>query len=268
LSRFPADTRDAIEKLYAARILSCFPNYAEFWEKLIGVRDSQGALLPYRLRIPRAIAREERSKIERAYEEIAMAHYTLFCNLAGAHFQKERLQAIAAPSSTSLRWFKHWEAFESVYLHLGIAFYEVYHLWDLLFLLRGQLGRARDGSIKKIPNGLNSWQLREREFRDHRKLMTWHAFQHLNNEITARRNNITHYSRGAFRIIADQIYVPQRIRPNAPWHLEIAAKNYWETRAKAAMDLEKTERAINSTHGLLTKEYEDYFSTQSIRFLR
>jgi len=268
LSRFPADTRDAIEKLYAARILSCFPKYAEFWEKLIGLRDSQGGLRSYGLRMPQTVDRQERSKIHRAHEEMAMAHYTLFCNLAGARFQKERIQSVAAPTSTSLRWFKHWEAFESIYLHLGIAFYEVYHLWDLLFLLRGQLGRARDGSIKKNPNGFNPWELRERVFRDNRKLMIWRAFQHLNNEVTARRNNITHYSRGAFRIITGLIYVPQRIRPNAPWHLEVRTRNYWETRAKAAMDLEKTERAINSTHGLLIKEYEDYFSAQSITFLR
>ena len=268
MSRFPADTRDAIEKLYAARILSCFPKYAEFWEKLIGLRDSQGGLRSYGLRMPQTVDRQERSKIHRAHEEMAMAHYTLFCNLAGARFQKERIQSVAAPTSTSLRWFKHWEAFESIYLHLGITFYEVYHLWDLLFLLRSQLGRARNGSIKKIPNGLDPWQLREREFRDNRKLMTWRAFQQLNNDVTARRNNITHYSRGAFRTIAGLIYVPQTIRPNAPWHLEVRARNWWETRAKAAIDLEKTEVAINSTHGLLIKEYEDYFSAHSITFLR
>jgi hypothetical protein len=58
------------------------------------------------------------------------------------------------------------------------------------------------------------------------------------------------------------------VRPNVPWRLELATKDYWETTARAAIDLEKTELVINSMHGPLINKFENYLSDKAIKVLR
>jgi hypothetical protein len=267
MKHFPEDTRDPIEQIYARKILRRFPKYGEFWNRFVGIKDRGTYLLPYGLRIPGTISVPERKQIRQAYEEICMAHYSLFCHLAGAHFQVDKLRVLS-PLSSKWSWLKHWETFESVYLHLGICFNEVYHLWDLVFLMRGQLGRKKDGTIGRTSGGPSPSSLRESEFRNARKLRIFKDFKHLSNEISARRNNITHYSRGASRSIRSKIYVPVYVRQNVPWRMEFRAKKWWETSLKASLDLRRTECAVNSNHEVLITSLEDYLSNKGIRIQR
>lgn len=268
MKSFPADSKDAIEQLYGQKILHNFPNYAVLWERFIGVRANVGRLLPYALKIPHSVSKNKRMTIIRIQEEIAMAHYTLFCHLAGAHFQVERLHKITNPTSSKSSWFRHWESFEVAYLHLGISLNQIYHLWNLLFLLRGQLQRSKDGSIHKTKKGFSPEYLRIQEFRDARKLRVWNSFKLLHQEVAGRRNNITHYSRSASKPLSGKIYVPLKVRPNIPWSAEAKNEQYWETTARAAIDLEKTERAINSAQTLFIERLDSYITRAGIRILR
>jgi hypothetical protein len=189
------------------------------------------------------------------------------CHLAGAHFETYKLKA-SFPTSSKSNWFKHWETFESVYLHLGICFNEVYHLWDLLFLLRGEMKRTPNGEIRQMGGGPTRSSLMDTEFKNARKLGALIAFRSLKNELSARRNNITHYARGSTLVIENRPYVPMRVRSNIPWQRELRTKKWWETSLKAAQDLKRTEDVINATHSVLIAGLDLHFSNKGIAIQR
>ena len=140
MKNFPQDTNDPIERAYAADVLSLFPNYGVFWRKFVGVRQQPSfpsRIFPYGLLFPNSFREDERIRVEQAYEETTMAHYSLFCHLAGAHFQIKQLEQIHSLSNAGAKLVEHWEAFEVTYLHLGIVFNEAHHLWDLLVTIMG-----------------------------------------------------------------------------------------------------------------------------------
>ena len=124
-----AYTKDAIEQLYSHVVLKGFPLYATFWEKFIGVKDKsvRGFLRPYGLKIP-AVLRSEKKEINNIYLEITYIHYTLFCHLAGAHYQIDELKKSLQDICSKQRHFKHWEAFENIYFHLGVVMNQLYQL--------------------------------------------------------------------------------------------------------------------------------------------
>ena len=124
--------------MYGREILRFFLGSGEFWSKFIGVKVRRGLLLPYGLRIPSRMSGDRPSQGCRAgYEDLSMAHYSLFCHLAGAHFPVQELRALSLlPIASKTSRFRHWEAFESVYLHLGICFNEFSHLWKSFFLIK------------------------------------------------------------------------------------------------------------------------------------
>jgi hypothetical protein len=261
------DARDPIERLFARRILQRFPKYGEFWNRFVGFSSRTKYPSPYGLKIPQAIPRSERSQIRRSYEEMCMAHYSLFCHLAGGHFGTYKLKA-SFPTSSKSNWFKHWETFESVYLHLGICFNEVYHLWDLLFLLRGEMKRIPNGEIRQMRGGPTRSSLMDTEFKNARKLGALVAFKSLKNEISARRNNMTHYARGSTLVIENRPYVPMRVQSNIPWRRELRTKKWWETSLKAAQDLKRTEDVIDATHSVLIAGLDLHFSNKGIAIQR
>lgn len=127
--RFPADTADEIEKLWWPVIGSSFPYYGTFWETFIGLRDRTKPFRPYGLVIPPQLPVADATSIQKAYTEVAEAHYSEFCELAGAHYQLEEADnsyAIAGPE----RLFHFLEAFNGFYDHLGTARNMGFRLWD------------------------------------------------------------------------------------------------------------------------------------------
>lgn len=250
MKSFPKDTKDSIEKLYGREILRFFPRYGEFWSKFIGVKVRRGLLLPYGLRIPSRMSGNDRHRVRAGYEDLSMAHYSLFCHLAGAHFRVQELRALSSPNSSKTSRFRHWEAFESVYLHLGICFNEFSHLWKSFFSMQG------------------SWAPLEAQFGGLGSLPVLRDLENVRRDICARRNNITHYARGANKVIAGKFYVPSRVRGNPTWVEELKTSDWWETRQKAALDLKRTEEAINACHKILITSIETFVVNTGIRVNR
>lgn len=254
---------DPIEQIYAAKILQRFPRYGEFWEKFIGVKTMGNYVLPYGVRIPNSIPRLERTEIRRAYEEINMAHYTLFCHLAGAHFQADRL---SYPVSSPAKWFEHFEAFESAYIHLGSCFYQVHHLLDLLFLLRGQLTRSQERRIVRIHGGLKKRDLIKQQFRNARKLKSLDFFCSVKRRIRVRRDNLVHYARGASIGALQSVRVPSTVRPDVTWSRQLRRKRrYILTRSLVKRDLRDTELAMDSCHRVLIDALEEFLLNKGVR---
>jgi hypothetical protein len=231
MKHFPRDTLDPIEQIYAPRILRRFPRYGEFWRRFIGVKNKGDRILPYGLRIPHSIPNTERREIRRAYEKLTMAHYSLFCHLAGAHFQANGLSSLA---SSPAKWFRRYEAFDCVYVHLGSCLNQVHHLWNLLFLLRGQL-RRRNRQIVEIPGRSTKKELTKHEFKKARKLGLLRYLNSVRRRVKARRDNIVHYAREASVGTLGTIRVPLQVRPNVTW----------------SMQLRKHRRYIRTRHGFL-----------------
>src|SRR3989338_2337327 len=130
--KFPQDTYDAVERLYGAKICPYFPNYGKFWELFIGRDASTNSHRWYPFQFAPSTAASEKKRISKWREELCMAHYSLFCNLAGAHFQSEELKKALAESKTQETFFKHWEHFECFYIRIGNCFYQMQHLWDII----------------------------------------------------------------------------------------------------------------------------------------
>ncbi len=141
MKNFERDSKDCIEQLFKKRILKKFPLYATFWNIFIGNKE-KAPLKPYGLKIPASL-KTRKKDIASTYLEITYSHYTLFCHLAGAHFQLKELKRSLKYKNPWEKHFRHWEHFEVFYIHLGNAMYQVYHLWKLLFLFKNIAGKVR-----------------------------------------------------------------------------------------------------------------------------
>lgn len=146
------DSKDPVEQLYGSVILKHFPNYERFWVKFIGDPNAE-RVQPYKYLFPRNIALEKKKKIERNYEKIQMAHYTMFCHLAGALFQEKELVKAGSIQDLKERYFRCCEHFESAYMHLGSALYVLETLWNTVLKLSGYRGGG--GRFGKLENYLN-----------------------------------------------------------------------------------------------------------------
>jgi len=258
---FSRDTKDCIEKLYRGVIIKEFPLYATFWNRFIGVKENQktGYLRPYGLRFP-PLPRTTVKDICSAYLELTYAHYTLFCNLAGAHFQLGELKRSLKITDFTKRHFRHWEHFEALYLHLGICMYQIYHLWGLIFLLQGKLNRNNAGIIKGAEGKLRDLLKRKR------KTYLCLDIDKINKEIKIIRDNITHFARIAHRILPNGDYaIPHRIVKNVHWDKQLKTKEYQETTIKAKTDLNNIEKIFNKLHQIMLVEFDNYLNINGIR---
>lgn len=248
---FPSDTKDKIEKLYGPVILNNFPNYADFWNKFIGVKVSNnGVFLPYGLIYPATISDRDKKRMTGNYREISMSHYSLFCHLAGTHFQLDLLRKTPITRS-KISYFRHFECFESCYLHLGIVYNQICHLWSILFEI---IGIGRNQVARNLENYLTS----------RRKKYLWKEFQKLYINSVRLRNNITHFSRGANKIAHGRSYIPELIKENAIWDKQMKYKHWIETSVKIERDLTNWEVLLNKLHGFLIKEFDGYLTRNRI----
>jgi hypothetical protein len=256
---FPQDTQDSIERLYSTEVLDKFPLYKDFWEKFVGVRPGPGYLRPYGLRFDSTVSATDRKETRLTYEELSMAHYTLFCHLSGAHFQLANLRASVPTNGDIQRQFNHWEAFEAIYLHLAIAVNQVYHLWGLALLMEGKLVRSSGGTINGVRPTLNKVLVSLRKGR------LWRDLVKLEDETIFLRHSMTHFARGASRHEEGRYFIPLRMRTNRVWTRQWRSRKYVGTRARAWKDINRVRQTINELHALLIQRLERTFQSRGIK---
>ncbi len=259
---FLQNTKDAIEQLYGSEITKCFPNYAKFWEEFVG-DPSKSVPVAYGLLFDLSIEAGERERINEIYEEICMSHYSLFCNLTGTHFQLENLKKALRLKNRKRKYFEHWEAFEVCYFHLGSVFYQMYHLWGLIFLLKGEVTRNKKGRFEphirpKLKNYLDNKE----------QSSLCKGIDQLEERITDLRDNIVHYSRQASEIHFGEFYIPMKTRKGKTWTTQHETDEWLETSRKIREDLEEIEKLINAIHSLLIEELSNFLKKSHIKVNR
>lgn len=258
MNAFVQQTKDIVEQLYGSEITRLFPNYSFFWEEFIG-DPKKDVPIAYGLIFPSDTKNEKQKEMENTYDEICMAHYSLFCHLAGTHFQLENVKRILKLDDFKRRYFEHWETFEACYFHLGSAFYQMYHLWGLIFQLRNEITRDRRGHFHpSIKSKLKDYLEKNNQNSLCGRIDT------LDEEIKNLRDNIVHFSRVAGEIHFGEFYIPKMIEPET-WKKQHETEDWLETSKKIRMNLEETEKLINSIHDFLIREFRDFMTTNKIK---
>lgn len=260
MSDFTKGTKDLVEQLYGEEISKNFPNYGEFWIKFVG--DPQKDIpVPYGLDFANASKGMNVAQINQNYEELCMAHYSLFCHLSGAHFQQELLKETLISPESNMRRFKHWEAFETSYIHLGSVFYQLYHVWGLVFLLRGEVQRLRNRRNREYFNPSAQRKLEVLLTTAGQTAITARKAK-IDLNITALRDSIIHFSRSASSYINGEFLIPAQNR-QVVWSRQVTPEVY-ETSGKLQNDIVETEKIINDIHAYLIQQFEDFLTTNKI----
>lgn len=258
MNAFIQQTKDIVEQSYGSEITKLFPNYSVFWEEFVG-DPRKDAPVAYGLIFPSDIEVQRQKAIEKIYDEICMAHYSLFCHLAGTHFQLENMKRILKLDDFKRKYLEHWETFEVCYFRLGSAFYQMYHLWGLFFLLRNEVTRDKRGRFHpSVKTKLKDYLENINQNSLCGKIDT------LDEEIKNLRDNIVHFSRVASEVHFGEFYIPKMVEPEA-WKKQHETEDWLETSKKIRMDLDETEKLINSIHDFLIREYRDFLATSKIR---
>jgi hypothetical protein len=257
VTTFINKTKDVVEQLYGANVTQDFPNYAEFWIRFIGdpKKEKPGA---YGLLYDIQFDNDKKEKIDKVYNEVCMAHYSLFCHLAGAHFQSEQLENILKLADSKDKIFQHWETFEIAYFHLGSVFYQVYHLWDLLFLLKGEVTRHNHRFRPSITEKLKNYL----ELKGQNAL--FEEVDKTTEDIRDIRDSIVHFSRTASLYLNGEFLIPFNLKQTI-WSEQAKEGKWLETYRKTKSDLRKTEKVINTMHDYLIIEYEDFLKSKQIQ---
>lgn len=258
--KFPNDTKDIIEQLYASKILENFPLYGKFWEELIGVRQRKcsGHLLPYGLKFTSLHSKGKREEIKRIYEEITMAHYSLFLALAGTHFQIDEMQKILRWKDYKRRYFNYWEAFEVCYIHLGSTLYQAYHLWALYFKLCNDWDERRDKSRPKVKEYLAKI----------RKKCLLGKIKKVEDEVKVLRDNIVHFARHFNWPIQEGFLIPYVLKSNVSWTKQRKVKGKILSHIRAKNNLITLEKTLNELHEILLTNLLDFFDQKKIQICK
>jgi hypothetical protein len=204
MKKFPDESLDSIEKMFAEKVLKVFPYYGEFWKELIGVRSgSNNRLTPYGLIIPPEIQGEEKKRILTCYEMICITHYSLFCQVAGAHHELELAES-ALKTTDDKRHFLFWEACDSFYEHLKNTLHMLYALYRAVYCLSG---------IKIKEN-----KTRE-TFKNEKKIdkSVIDRISKLEGQLDAIRNTVVHFGRlGAYEE-KGKYYFPLPLKKDVLW---------------------------------------------------
>jgi len=257
VTTFINKTKDVVEQLYGAKVIQDFPNYAEFWIKFIG-DPKKGTPDAYGLSYDPNFKSEEREKIDKIYDEICMAHYSLFCHLAGAHFQSEQLESILKLGDSKDKFFQHWETFEIGYFHLGSVFYQVYHLWGLLFLLKGEVTRTNQGFKPRIKEKLRDY------IRTKGQITLLTEFDDIIKGIKDIRDSVVHFSRVASLYIDGEYLIPFNLKQTI-WAEQVKEGGWLETCRKTKSDLRRTEEVVNTIHDYLIAEVDNFLKGKQIK---
>lgn len=243
------NSKDAIEQLYGSVVLKNFPNYETFWTKFIGNPNAE-KLEPYVYNFPSNMDPREKEQIQRQYEKIQIAHYSLFCQLAGSHFQMKELKDTENIKDQKKRYFRHWEHFEVGYLHLGSAFYLLKELWNIIIKLKG-VSQHKFGENFLCSKGKNELAQRLKEAQENVKTI---------------RDLIVHRGRAftSFRH-KNKFYIPLEVNIDMMWSQSLKVTEWIETTQKLNEDIIETEKVINDLHTFLISEYEDFIKSRNIQ---
>jgi len=268
---FFTDTEENIEKLYKDEILKLFPNYAVFWNEFIGQKVESNHFKPYGLIIANTYPQNEIDNINYIYERMTMAHYTLFCSLASAHYQYSLLTDNYNNYGSETYHFKHWDSFENIYLRLGNAFYQVYHLWKLFFAFKKALYRQNPINMKvAIENIKIRPEMKQYYSNGSSENLVQEKFQDANILIKAIRDESVHFSRIGVRFEGDnaKYYLPFNISKNINWSDAFMSfsrgENMISTDRLACKHILTTEISINELHELLIQEISNIIASMRI----
>jgi hypothetical protein len=254
---FIKNTKDVVEQLYGEKVTRFFPNYAEFWLKFIG-DPKKDTPTEYGLTFDSKMKTEDKEEVTEIYKEIRMAHYSLFCNLAGTHFQAEKIESILKLPDSKEKIFEHWETFEVCYIHLGSVFNQMYHLWGLFFLLEGQVTRKnhqfRPSARKKLEEYLN-----KKGQGDFVKRIIA-----IEETVKAIRDSVVHYSRLPSIPIDREFRIPFNVK-QVVWEKQFKDGKSLETGRKIKLDLKETEKLINDLHSFLINEIEAFLKKRLVK---
>jgi len=257
LKNFNKDTRDRIEKLYKRIICEKFPKYGTLWNLFVGDGTTRRSRLlrPYGMRIPSS-SKHRAKEIRRLYLTFTQIHYTLFCNLAGAHYQLNELKKSLSIANINIKYFKHWEAFECLYSHLGIVRNSMYGLWGVFFELSQTIGKDKFNDVGIVKNKLAA----------HLTKNMYKRIKTFDDKIITIRENITHFSRISHLYLNDKYYIPLRMkrRKYIIWDKQLQGKGYQETWAKACQDIENIETLLNSLHSILIHNFNNWLMCSNI----
>ncbi len=254
--KFPFQTRDLIEKYHHKEILINFPQYAEFWSKFIGVKEANinNILSSYDL-ISVGSVSPNLPSFQKIHQEICMSHYSVFCNLATAHFNLTELSNLDS-SDRDTYYFAHWRLFESAYMHLGAAWQEIKRIWDLLLVEFDQYPTPLPPkkSANEIFKIINKSSLKKR--------YNIHV-----EPIINFRDIIAHYFRvpSHYDEVQGKTFVPEKVNKQLLWSdLRSFSGSMIETGKKLKNDITTFESFINSTHVLLIGEFERVLKKHSL----
>lgn len=251
---FPHQTRDSVERLWSEQILKHFPRYGEFWQEFIGVRiDPKGGYLQsYELDLSK-IAAPKRDEVKRINELLCMTHYSCFCHLAGAHqVHSELIDALRNPDPEA-RHFKHWQAFEAGYLHLGAAWQEMKALWECVLAKLTNLNESREesGAI---------WRF----FSGHGYAITKGNIDKMQKEVIDFRNDVAHYARSATQLTGGKYTVPKDNPGPTVWSQQLIIKDWEDTATKLEKAILMCEEVFNETHSHLSSYLNTVLKNHSI----
>ena len=243
------DSKDAIEQLYGSVILKYFPNYEVFWGKFIGNPNTE-RIEPYRYVFPSSIDSNEKNRILRGYERVQMVHYSLFCHLAGAHFQLKELENTENIQDSKERYFRHWEHFEVGYIHLGSIFYMLESLWKIVLKLKRYPEKFREIEAYLGLKGKN-------------ELMK--ALDEFTTFVRIRRDQAVHYGRMFAWLYKDKFHVPLEVHRDMKWSESMKTVKWVRTNIKLSEDIIETEKLTNDLHTFLISEYRDFINEEKIQ---
>jgi hypothetical protein len=245
-AKFPEDSYDVMERTYGNVICSGFPSYAKFWELFIGRDLSTKTRMWYVFELPPSISARDRQITDEWREEISMAHYSLFCSIAGAYFQMAELNKLLPIIEINNTIFvKHWEAFECFYSRLGISYFQVFHLWDCLALWEKGISRAealqmgrREKAIIRTDFILKIGHKDE-----------WDMFKLSHDDFKIVRDNLTHFSSHfSHKFRHGYFSIPAIINKNELWTAQRNKADWRRTNVTMQRDLELSEKTFDSVH--------------------
>ena len=252
-----------MERAYGHEVCKTFINYAKFWEQFIGrdLASKTGRWYPFDFQSSTPLA--ERSLAEEWREEISMAHYSLFCSLAGARFQMGELESLLPIGHLTDKVFiRHWEAFECFYSRLGIAYFQIFHLWDCLALWSAGISRSDRSQISKD----DKQKTRYKFISLGSYKQAWDSFCSSHNEVRVVRNNLTHFSSHfAHKFRQGYFSIPATIRASELWTTQRGSVDWRRTNATIRRDLSKSEQAFNDIQGNFIKAFGETLAQKGIR---
>lgn len=243
------DSKDPVEQLYGNHVLRWFPNYEIFWVEFIGNPTAKRAE-PYKYVFPHNMHSQEKDRILRGYERIQMVHYSLFCHLAGTHFQLAELENTKNIQDPKERYFRHWEHYEAGYTHLGSVFYMLKGLWKAVLKLRKYPGNLRE---------LKQYLISKEKSELVKKL------DEVETAVRIRRDQAVHYGRVFAWLYKDQFYVPLDVHRDMKWSESMKTVEWIRTNARLSEDMIETEKLINGLHTFLISEYRDFINEEKIQ---